>query len=192
MSRQPLDDGKSPHGRLTLSAPARLVAAAAVLLIATARSVTACSCAEYLPDPVTALTKSGLVFTGEVVSVDTVTLPRVVYTADADGTLVPSQYIDRVGVVTLRTIREWKGDGATQYVVLAGPPPVTPLPQGTWLADCKVHLELGKRYLVFATEGYAEANPCAPTGDLEKSTQIVAALDAHARYKPRKARGAKS
>jgi hypothetical protein len=172
--------------------PLMRVGCLVILVLACTRSpLKACSCTESLTDPVAWLKKSGLVFSGEVVSVDTVSLPRVVYTEDADHNLVPSQYMDRVGIVTLRSIREWKGNGAKQYVVLAGAPAVTPLPRGTWLADCDVHLELGKRYLVFATEGYAEANRCAPTGDLDQRQQDVAALDAHARAKSRKAHGAK-
>ena len=190
LSRQPLGDGKSRRGswvflRLMRAAPL------AILLLACARQhLQACECADYPSGPVAALKKSGLVFSGEVVAVDTVSLPRVSYTESADHKFVPSQYMARVGVVTLRAIKEWKGNGATQYVVLAGAPPVTPLPPGYVMVDCQVHLELGKRYLVFATEGYAEADYCSRTGELEQRVQDVATLDAYASLskKPSKAR----
>jgi len=179
LMRKPLGDEKSRRARtiLTVSLVGLI---SAVLLIWPTRHVKACSCLDYPADPVAELKKSGLVFSGEVVAVDTASLPRVYYTEDANHNFIPSQGMVRVGVVTLRTIREWKGDGAKQYVVLAGAPPVTPLPQGHVLVDCQLHLELGKRYLVFATEGYAEAAYCSRTGELEQRLQDVAALDAHA------------
>jgi hypothetical protein len=179
VSSKPLGDGKKQSGNVTFRAAARVGALATVLVLGVSQRARACSCLECLTDPVVGLKKSGLVFSGEVISVEVVRLPRVVYTKGENNKLVPSQYMERVGVVTLRVLKEWKGDGASEYVVLAGAPPVTPLPQGTWLADCAVHLEVGRQYLIFATEGFAEANSCAPTGDLEKRQQDVAALEAH-------------
>jgi hypothetical protein len=48
-------------------------------------------------------------------------------------------------------------------------------------ADCQSHFEKGKQYLVFASDGYAEANVCAPTGLLSEHADLVAKLDEVAR-----------
>jgi hypothetical protein len=158
-----------------------ILAATLATVLATDGVGLACSCAEYLTDPVQALRKSAPVFAGEVVSVEEIKLPVVVYTRGPDGRLVPSQSMDRKAIVTLRAIKEWKGDGAREYVILAGPPPASPLPPGMIVADCEEHLEVGKRYLVFAGGHYPEANPCAPTGELQAKGKEATALDRHAR-----------
>jgi hypothetical protein len=194
LMRKPLGDVGLPAGIRDIGATARIATLAVALSIILFRQGQACSCLDY-PTPTEALKKSGLVFSGEVVSVQVVLLPHVVYTENQKHELVPSQSIDRVGLVTLRTLKEWKGNGAKEYLVLAAAPPVTPLPAGMVLVgDCRSRLELGKRYLVFATEGFTEADPCAPTGDLDSSQATVAALDAHARSRTdvKKERKAKS
>jgi len=155
-----------------------------VVIVACPRAATACSCVEYLTDPVEALGKSSLVFAGEVVSVDVVTIPEISYSEDKSGAMVPSSSMQRKGVVTLRTLKEWKGDGSKEYTVLAGAPPVTPLPKGWVMVDCEEHLEVGQQYLIFVDRyGYAEVNPCAPTSELQKAKDQVAALDRHATAK---------
>lgn len=88
--------------------------------------------------------------------------------------------VDPVAVVRMfdfRVIQSWKGEPAKEYTILAGAPPEKPLPPGMIIADCDVHFEKGGEYLVFTTDGYAEANACAPTGTLQKSADMVRALD---------------
>ncbi len=182
--RCPLGGGKSRCARQFLWSFGRLFLAVAVFS-AVARVGAACSCVEYLTDPIEALNKSSLVFSGEVVSVSVVTVPVIIYWKDDSGELAPFQSMDRKGVVTLRVLKEWKGSGAKEYVVLAGAPPVTPLPVGEVLVDCQEHLAVGQRYLIFVEQyGYAEVNPCAPTLELGRATAVVAALDANAKTKP--------
>ncbi len=149
----------------------------------------ACSCLEYLTEPGEALEKSGLVFVGLVVGIEVVSLPVVVYSTNESGAFVPSQIMKRRAIVTLRPSREWKGDRAKEYRVLAGAPSQEPLPPGQILVDCDVHLEVGHEYLVFASEGYPEVSPCTPTGPLERSSETLAALDRYTKGKktPRKA-----
>jgi hypothetical protein len=137
--------------------------------------VHACTCYELLTEPAEALAKSSLVFAGQVTAVDVVELPTIVY---FNGDPQPHQFMERRALVTLKVITEWKGSGAAEYRVLAGAPPVTPLAQGEVLVDCDVHLELGGKYLIFVDpSGYADVNPCAPTGRLEQSGKMTAALD---------------
>lgn len=155
-----------------------IFAAIAIVLIAAAPlPLLACSCAEILTVPGEALEKSGLVFSGEVEKIETVVLPRVVFTEDDNGRLVASQHMVRRALVTFRVIADWNGDRPERYRVLAGAPPERPLKEGQVLRDCEVHFETGKRYLVFTTFGYPEANACAPTAALEESEATVAALD---------------
>ena len=139
-----------------------------------------CTCVRPM-DPLEAFSKAALVFAGEVVSVEMVNLPVVVYTKRSDGRLVPSQSMGRKAVVTLRAIKEWKGDHASEYVVLAGAPLSPPPPGMMWIVDCDLHLDLGRRYLVFAEGHFPEANPCGPTGELDARGAVVAALDKQAR-----------
>jgi len=145
-----------------------------LVLVATASH--ACSCIEYLGETKEAFVKSALVFSGEVTAGDTVMLPHVVYELDKNHNFIPSQYLDRRGLFTFRVLKQWKGTPAKTYVVLAASPE-KPLPGGLITVDCDVHFELGKQYLVFATEGYSEANPCAPTGPLASKAEIVGELD---------------
>ena len=162
-----------------MSALARPFALIAVVLLTMFPSAArSCSCFEYLTEPAEQLKESGLVFTGTVVSVTVVTLPRLVY-SEENGEFVPSQFMDQRAVVTLRTTREWKGNGSATYTVLAGAPPDPPLPAGYVVFDCEQHLDVGKEYLVFATEGYPEASSCALGGLVEERSEAIEALDAY-------------
>src|ERR1700730_4839928 len=183
LTRHPLCGGKSHRGRQPLRLLERLLVAA-IFLAAWARTGSACSCVEYLTDPVEALEKSSLVFVGEVLSVSVVTVPVITYFKSDAGEMVPSQYMERKGVVILKAIQEWKGSGSKEYVVLAGAPPVTPLPKGEVVVDCEEHLELGQQYLIFVNQsGFAEVDPCAPTLELRRAKDAIAALDAKAKSK---------
>ena len=137
----------------------------------------ACSCVEYLVDAPEALQKSALVFSGQVVDVRSIDLPKIVFIKDGSGEFVPVQHLERRGIYTFRVIQSWKGEPAKEYTILAGAPPEKPLPPGMIIADCDVHFEKGGEYLVFTTDGYAEVNACAPTGTLQKSADMVRALD---------------
>ena len=134
-----------------------------------------CSCVEYLPDPSEALEKSSLVFAGEAVSTEVVTLPTITYIKGDDGKLEPHQYVDQRQVVRFKTLKEWKGDSAKEYVVIGGAPSDGP---GTVVGSCDIHFEVGKKYLVFVEQyGLAFANPCAPTREMSKSRDEMAHLD---------------
>jgi hypothetical protein len=142
-----------------------------------AKPVQACSCAEYLTEAKEALAHSGLVFAGQVEKISVVVLPRVVYSQDEKGQLRPSAFLERRALVVFKVEKDWKAHGNERYTVLAGAPPEQPLKEGQVLVDCDVHFEVGKHYLVFTTDGYPDANPCAPTAELVGSASMVAALD---------------
>jgi len=145
----------------------------------------ACSCSEYYTQPGEALHHFSLIFTGTVVAVDVVTLPRIGYT-EQNASLVPFQYMERRAIVRLRVSREWKGNGASEYTVLAGAPADPPLAEGLVLVDCQEHLELGREYLVYSTDGYPEASPCAWTGPVERREDKIKALDQYVKTHHRK------
>jgi len=113
----------------------------------------------------------------EASSIEVVRLPLVTYVKNEQGVLIPGQHMERRAIVTLRTLRVWKGEQTEEYQILAGAPPESPLTPGLIVVDCQQHLEVGKRYLIFATDGYPEADPCAPTGELDKSDSVITALD---------------
>jgi hypothetical protein len=152
----------------------------AVFALAVPTVATACSCLD-LYDLRHAVAKSDLVFSGEVERVGIVELPEVLYSENASGEWVPSQHMVRKGVVTLRTLHEWKGNHAVRYTILAGAPPETPLPPGLIVADCERHLEIGHPYLIYATEGYPEADWCLPTTELERAGEQIDELNALSR-----------
>lgn len=137
----------------------------------------ACSCLEILSEPKEALSKSGLVFSGRVVSIDVVHLPMVSYSEDERGELQPSQFMDRRGLVRFAVTKQWKGNPAEELYVLASAPPDPPLREGYVLVDCDVQFEIGKEYLVFTSEGITEANPCAPIELVEESGAVIRTLD---------------
>jgi hypothetical protein len=155
----------------------RYILLAVAIAILASHPALACSCVEYLSLPGDALEKSGLVFSGQVESVEVIVLPRIVYTQDNAGPFVASQYLTRRAVVTFRVLDDWKGTQPKRYRVLAGAPPETPLRKGSIIMDCDVHFEVGKQYLVFTTFGYADANPCAPTAALKEAGAMVEALN---------------
>ena len=126
----------------------------------------ACSCVEYLVEPGEALQKSALVFSGQVVDVRSIELPKITFIKGVTGEFVPAQHMERRGIYTFRVIQSWKGEAAKEYTIIAGAPPEKPLPLGMILADCDAHFAKGGEYVVFTTDGYPEANPCAPTGVL--------------------------
>jgi hypothetical protein len=170
LTRNPLGGGRRLRWRMF-----RVLLLVACIGFLEAQPAIACSCVEYLNDPIEALAKSSLVFAGEVVSVEVISLPRITYFNNEPE---PHQFMERKALVTLRTIKEWKGAGSTKYVVLAGAPPVTPLARGEVIVDCEEHLELGQKYLIFVEQyGYAEVNPCAPTSELQWASKAVATLD---------------
>lgn len=150
-------------------------AVAIALLLASSEAI-ACSCGNY-PTPAEALKASGLVFLGHVTAATTVELPRLLYTKTSDGQYTPFQHMERRSVVTLKVLEEWKGSHAKTYTILAGPLPETPLPPGYVIVDCQTHLEVGKTYLIFATEGYPEADPCAPTSALDRAGGTIKELN---------------
>jgi hypothetical protein len=133
----------------------------------------ACSCAEYR-DAKAGLAKSGLVVVGKVRSARTVALPRTVYVTDKLRHAQPGQVIDERGIYTVDVARSWKGQLAT-VEVLAGLPDDEK--SGQVSVDCDIHLELGKEYLLFISEGYSEVDSCSPSGRLEDRAKEILELD---------------
>jgi hypothetical protein len=85
----------------------------------------------------------------------------------------------RKGVVKFRVLKDWRGQSPKEYVILAGAPPESPLPDGRVTVDCQQHFQVGKMYLVFASGIYPEADPCAPTKEFDPDDPYIKRLDHH-------------
>ncbi len=139
-----------------------------------------CSCLPIYVNATEAAEAATFVFSGEVTEIETVTIPTTRYW-DEDGELVPHVFMEKFGLVTLRVLKEWKGGGAGFYQVLAGAPPDEPLPPDMVIVDCKVHFDVGKKYLVFAHGRFPEADYCMPNAELKDSKETIKELDENAR-----------
>ena len=154
----------------------RYVLLALFLADAVPSPTSACSCLPYYSNASEALPDSKWVFTGKVVSIQIVTVPTTIY-SEENGTLVPSVTMRRQALVTLETIEEWKGDGSSKYIVVAGAPPDPPLPEGMVLVNCELKLDVDKTYLVFAMGDPPAAGYCTPTTGLENAKDLIRELN---------------
>lgn len=129
--------------------------------------VRACSCVEFLTEPREALEKSSLVFVGRPLARKVVELPLVLQVVpnDEGGEPATIQSAVEKTLITFRVSRAWKGPGQDTYMVMTG---------GTW---CEPRFEEGHEYVVFTAGMYAEANECAPTGEVSRESDVIEALD---------------
>jgi len=135
------------------------------------RDSLACSCAEYVNDPVEAMRSSPLVLSARAISIT-----RVENLGVFDGHAMP--------LVRFEVLREWKGEGREEYDVFAWYAwPIDGKGDPTAMFDCLERVEVGKAYLFFARAVTTERggymiNLCLPGMPRERASRLEAQLDA--------------